>query len=524
MKKYLHILAFSLISITCFSQNRILTRNADGGIYNPTLNPGDVIELSGDYTYLAFTANGTVDKPITFINKGIVRIGSSKHINYGIRAGGKHFKIIATDVNGQRGIQVGHPVDRIGLHVALGNSTNYTIERLELLNCEVGFFSNPTSGVLMVDCVFRENFIRDLTHPPSSSTPNPTGPEAFYLGATSGKYDAVRFVNCIIEGNIIENNDGDAIQVANGTFIIRNNIIRNFARISRSSHRNGILSGGYATSQIEDNVIDGGKGVAINILGGGEMNVKRNKISNVNVTGLGEDIVYIDGRAGGLKLNFENNEFSNLTGYRKIIGNYTKVATPGSVFTNNTGVTQSQTTLLSVDKWNQITTPIIYYNVSVSRTFTRSNCTAGETPGTATYIVAAGKYQGSTQGAADLLAQTDLTTNGQNYANANATCTPPPEFFNVAASKSFTRNNCPASYTTTPVTYSVPAGKYKASTQAGADALAQGEINNSGQTYANTNGVCTAPPKTIIKVITITIGSDKTITITVYSDGSTETK
>jgi hypothetical protein len=514
MKKLFSI-SLLLISLTCFSQNRILTRNADGGIYNPTLNPGDVIELSGDYTYLAFTANGTAEKPITFINKGLVRIGYTKHINYGIRAGGKHFKILATDINGQKGIQVGHPVDRIGLHVSLGNSTNYTIEQLELFNCEVGFFSNPTSGVLMVDCIIRNNIIRDLTHPISATTPNPTGPEAFYLGATSGKYDAVRFVNCIIEGNQILNNDGDAIQVANGTFIIRNNTIKNFARISRSSHRNGILSGGYATSQIEDNIIDGGKGVAINILGGGEMNVKRNKITNINVTGLTEDIVYIDGRAGGLKLNFENNEFSNLTGYRKIIGNYTKVATTGSVFTNNTGVTQGQTTLLAVDKWNQTTTPIIYHNVAVSRTFTRSNCAAGETPGTATYIVPAGKYQGSTQGAADLLAQTDLTTNGQNYANANAVCTAPVIYSSKAQSKVFTKNDCPVNYTAGSINYLVQAGRYTSTiSQVDADNKAIQDLNANGQTYANANAICTAPAKTIIKIITITV----------YSDGSTDIK
>lgn len=503
-KKLLLIVSILLTSVICLSQNKVLPRNADGGIYNPTLSPGDVIELSGDYTYLAFTANGTADKPITFINKGLVRIGYSSHIHYGIRAAGKYFKIVATDVNGQKGIQVGHPVDRISLHVSLGNSTNYTIEGIELFNAEVGFFSNPTSGVLMVDCVFRNNLIRDLTHPASTATPNPTGPEAFYLGATSGKYDAVRFVNCIIEGNIIQDNDGDAIQVANGTFIIRNNTIKNFARISRSSHRNGILSGGYATSQIEDNVIDGGKGVAINILGGGEMNVKRNKISNINVTGLTEDIVYIDGRAGGLKLNFENNEFSNLTGYRKIIGNYTKVATPGSVFTNNTGVTQSQTTLLSVDKWNQTTTPIIYYNVSISRLFTRNNCAAGETPGSATYIVPAGKYQGSTQGSADLLAQTDLTTNGQNYANANAICTAPVIYSSKAQSKVFTKNDCPVNYAPGSINYLVQAGRYTSTiSQLDADNKAVQDLNTNGQSYANANAICTPPPRKLKQTIKI---------------------
>jgi hypothetical protein len=41
-----------------------------------------------------------------------------------------------------------------------------------------------------------------------------------------------------------------------------------------------------------------------------------------------------------------------------------------------------------------------------------------------TYIVPAGKYSASSQAAADQLATTDITNNGQNYANLNGVCIP----------------------------------------------------------------------------------------------------
>lgn len=82
-------------------------------------------------------------------------------------------------------------------------------------------------------------------------------------------------------------------------------------------------------------------------------------------------------------------------------------------------------------------------------------------------------------------------------------------FKNVAQSKAFTKNNC-TSGTGTSVVYTVAAGKYTASTQAGADQLATNDINNNGQNYANVNGTCI--PKTIIKVVIY------------YSDGSTVTQ
>jgi hypothetical protein len=66
----------------------------------------------------------------------------------------------------------------------------------------------------------------------------------------------------------------------------------------------------------------------------------------------------------------------------------------------------------------------VFSSIAKSGTFTRNNCGANSTPGTATYTVAAGAYTSTiSQPDADAKAQNDVNTNGQNYANTHATCT-----------------------------------------------------------------------------------------------------
>jgi hypothetical protein len=130
-----------------------------------------------------------------------------------------------------------------------------------------------------------------------------------------------------------------------------------------------------------------------------------------------------------------------------------------------------------------------FYNVQKSGNFTRNNCSSGGTPSTVIYTVAAGTYSSTiSQAAADQLAQNDVNANGQTYANNNGTCT----WYSVVKSGNFTRNNCATGGTGSTVTYTVAAGTYSSTTsQAAADQLAQNDVNNNGQTYANNNGTCT---------------------------------
>jgi YD repeat-containing protein len=134
-----------------------------------------------------------------------------------------------------------------------------------------------------------------------------------------------------------------------------------------------------------------------------------------------------------------------------------------------------------------------YYNLAKSVVFTRNNCAAGGSPASVAYNVLAGKYSSNTsQAAADAQAQDEVNNNGQAFANndANAKCT----FYNIAKSGVFTRNNCAAGGTPATITYTVPAGKYNSYvSQAAVDALAQNDVSNNGQTFANNdaNAKCT---------------------------------
>jgi YD repeat-containing protein len=66
-----------------------------------------------------------------------------------------------------------------------------------------------------------------------------------------------------------------------------------------------------------------------------------------------------------------------------------------------------------------------WLSVVKSGSFTRNNCTTGETGSTVTYTVVAGAYNSTiSQADADSKAQNDVNTNGQSYANTHGTCTP----------------------------------------------------------------------------------------------------
>ena len=75
-----------------------------------------------------------------------------------------------------------------------------------------------------------------------------------------------------------------------------------------------------------------------------------------------------------------------------------------------------------------------------------------------------------------------------NYQGQPEECT---AYGNTAKSGTFTRNNCGTGGVGGQVTYTVAANTYYATSQAAADALAQQDIEQKGQTHANQNGSCT---------------------------------
>jgi hypothetical protein len=129
-----------------------------------------------------------------------------------------------------------------------------------------------------------------------------------------------------------------------------------------------------------------------------------------------------------------------------------------------------------------------WYSVQKSGVYTRNNCGTGGSGGSYTYVVNAQKYPSNiSQADADAKAQKEVNDSGQAYANRLATCT----WSNAATSGTYTKNNCPDNTTPTSVVYNVGAGKYPSTiSQADANAKAQKEVTDSGQVYANRNGVC----------------------------------
>jgi len=133
--------------------------------------------------------------------------------------------------------------------------------------------------------------------------------------------------------------------------------------------------------------------------------------------------------------------------------------------------------------------PMPVGNLQKSQTFTRNNCSPGETAGTYTYVVAANKYMANSQAEADALAQQEIDQLGQSNANANATCN--LIYYSDSYSGNYYRQTCGLNQE--PVAYyvSVPANMFTST-------LSKQDANNKAlqyaQTQANQNGTCQALP------------------------------
>jgi len=148
-----------------------------------------------------------------------------------------------------------------------------------------------------------------------------------------------------------------------------------------------------------------------------------------------------------------------------------------------------------------IQSAMTYYNKQTAATSVKSDCGTGYTGSTVTYTVAASKYSSTvSQIDADSKATADITANKQTYANANGTCTaiPVTVFYNTQISGTAIKNDCGTGYTGSVVTYTIAASKYSSTvSQADANGKATADLTANKQTYANTNGTCTAIPVTV---------------------------
>lgn len=357
MKKSLFL---SVVFISLLSQARTVTlpRRSNNTVYitdaTTLLQAGDTVVLEGDYTWIKlFKIEGTKDAPIVFVNKGLVTIGG--HVPYTCVFGGSYFKILGNgDPDYKWGIQLGKKRDSIygAFGFAFGDSKGVEVAHCEFQYLSSGILQNPKEGQVMSDCYYHDNYLHHFDNPKSKGRS-----EGFYLGNT--KASTTRFEDCRIENNLIENVSGDGIQASVGTFIIKGNTIRNYAKARLAQQRAGIIVGGLATADIIGNVIEGGGGVGLQIFGCGKMEISGNTFKNIDVQTLQkEDIVYINGKTATpdnpLQISFHDNEFINVMPNRNVIYNGTFIdKTAGISFKKNKGLRSSQINLSKKDKWSK---------------------------------------------------------------------------------------------------------------------------------------------------------------------------
>ncbi|MBP4139801.1 DUF5977 domain-containing protein [Flavobacterium geliluteum] len=140
---------------------------------------------------------------------------------------------------------------------------------------------------------------------------------------------------------------------------------------------------------------------------------------------------------------------------------------------------------------NTSTSVVLYKSAPRSGSFTRNNCGAGGTGLSIPFSQAEGAVTSTiSQADADDKGLLKFNTDGQVFANndTNAKCI----FSSNTKSRLFTRNNCALGGTPSSVWFVVAAGKYNSDvSQADADAKAQLDVDNNGQLFANTSGICT---------------------------------
>lgn len=335
-----------------------LPRRSNNTVYitdaTSLLQAGDTVLLEGDYTWIRLLKiPGTQEAPIIFINKGLVTIGG--HVPYTCVFGGSYFKILGNgDKTYKYGIRLGKQRDSVygSFGFAFGDSKGVEVAYCEFQYLSSGILQNPPAGEVMSDCYYHDNYMHDFDNPKGKGRS-----EGFYLGNT--KASTTRFENCRIENNIIENVSGDGIQASVGTFVIKGNTIRNYAKARLAQQRAGIIVGARATADIIDNVVEGGGGVALQIFGCGKMEISGNTFKDIDVQTLPkEDIVYINGKTATpenpLEISFHDNTFINVRPNRMVIYNGTFAdKTAGITFKKNKGLKSDQINLTKKDKWNK---------------------------------------------------------------------------------------------------------------------------------------------------------------------------
>ncbi len=142
----------------------------------------------------------------------------------------------------------------------------------------------------------------------------------------------------------------------------------------------------------------------------------------------------------------------------------------------------------------------LFYNTQKQANYTKTGCPVGTEPTTETYVVQYGRYVSSiNQADADAKAITDVTNNGQAYAQSVGKCL----YWNTVQTLYFSKNDCLPEQGSSKcsnsgpvrlqdrIAYTVPAHTYSSELNQGdADQKALNEISANGQAYANSYCWC----------------------------------
>jgi hypothetical protein len=140
------------------------------------------------------------------------------------------------------------------------------------------------------------------------------------------------------------------------------------------------------------------------------------------------------------------------------------------------------------------TSSSLYYNTAISASIQRNDCTGSLTGSFVNYVVSASSFSSSVdQPTAQASASAYFNSTSQSYANTNGTCTSESVYYNTLISASIQRNDCTGGATGSFVTYTISASVFSSSvSQPDAQSSASLYFNSTSQSYANTNGTCSA--------------------------------
>lgn len=281
------------------------------------LKPGAVICLKAGVAYknLVFkNVRGTAAAPITIKNCGGTAVVNGSTQWFGIRTEySSFFRITGGNTDGTYGIRI--TGGRQSLHLD-GLTTNVEVDHIEISNS--GFSGvmaktdpscdNATvrANFVMRDVRLHHNYIHD------------TGAEAFYVGHNN--YNTGISTSCgtrlphVLEGvkiydNVIKNSGWESIQVAstpNGAAVY-NNRIENYGVKNIKYQNHAVQFGEGGVAKFYGNLIKGGKGNGIMIIGNADNFAYNNIIVNTGGHGIFAD----DRTAKGVGFKFINNTIVN---------------------------------------------------------------------------------------------------------------------------------------------------------------------------------------------------------------------